>query len=124
MAKQETDIKQQQEMTEEAITALVEQRVQEELAKRQAKTEAKAAKAAQENAADPWQEKREVFLPYATKGEEQFVYVSINGRKWQVPRGKSVSVPLPLYERIQIMLEAQANEVKFRDGLPTEAYPS
>ena len=98
--------------------------MQEELAKRQAEAEAAAKMEVPENEIDPWTVKRDVFLPYVTKGEEQFVYVSVNGRKWQVPRGKTVSVPLPLYERIQIMLEAQANEVKFRDSLPNEAFPS
>lgn len=111
-------------MSDEELSALVEQRVQEELAKRQAEAETMALQEVPENIIDPWEEKRDVFLPYVTKGEEQFVYVSVNGRKYQVPRGKSVSVPLPLYERIQIMLEAQANEVKFRDSLPNEAFPS
>lgn len=124
MAKQETENRKQAAMSEEELSALVEQRVQEELAKRQAEAEAMALQEVPENIIDTWEEKRDVFLPYVTKGEEQFVYVSVNGRKYQVPRGKSVSVPLPLYERIQIMLEAQANEVKFRDSLPNEAFPS
>lgn len=124
MAKQETENRQQAAMSEEELSALVEKRVQEELAKRQAEAAAAAKMEVPENVIDPWEVKRDVFLPYVTKGEEQFVYVSVNGRKYQVPRGKAVSVPLPLYERIQIMLEAQANEVKFRDSLPNEAFPS
>lgn len=72
---------------------------------------------------DEWAEQREIFLPYATKGEEQFIFVGVNGKKYQVPRGRSVTLPLPLYERIQIMLEAEANAVKFRESLPNEAYP-
>ena len=124
MAKQETETRQKAAMSDEELSALVEQRVQEELAKRQAEAEAMALQEVPENVIDPWDEKRDVFLPYVTKGEEQFVYVSVNGRKYQVPRGKNLSVQLPLYERIQIMLEAQANEVKFRDSLPNEAFPS
>lgn len=72
---------------------------------------------------DEWAEQREIFLPYATKGEEQFIFVGVNGKKYQVPRGRSVTIPLPLYERIQIMLEAEANAVKFRESLPNEAFP-
>lgn len=72
---------------------------------------------------DEWAEQREIFLPYATKGEEQFIFVGVNGKKYQVPRGRSVTLPLPLYERIQIMLEAEANAVKFRESLPNEAFP-
>ena len=118
------------------MMAMVEKLVQEALAKRTAELDAReAAIKAQEEAkpAQPapvnpviskaWEEKREVFLPYATKGEEQFIFVAVNGRKYQVPRGRSVTVPLPLYERIKIMQEAESRTVEYRNSLPNEAYP-
>lgn len=70
-----------------------------------------------------WEEEREVFLPYATQGEEQWVMVAVNGRKYQVPRGMPLKVPLPLYERIMIMLTAQAQVARYRNSLPNEAAP-
>ena len=120
---------------------MIDKMVQEALAKRIAELDAReAAVAAREAAAemqaeesapvvvsdkhDAWQEKREIFLPYATKGEEQFILVGVNGRKYQVPRGKNVTVPLPLYERIQIMLEANARTVEYCESLPNEAFPT
>ncbi|MGN1369216.1 MAG: hypothetical protein ACI4WX_10130 [Aristaeellaceae bacterium] len=109
-------------MTDEEINALVEERVKQELEKKEAE---KAGSAPAEPAqSSEWEESREIFLPYATKGEEQFVFVSVNGRKYQVPRGRTVNLPLPLYERIQIMLEAEAKAVKYTESLPNEAFPT
>lgn len=120
------------------MMAMVEKMVQEALAKRMAELdEREAAIKAQEEelfgsntpAPEPpvisqaWEEKREIFLPYATKGEEQFVFVAVNGRKYQVPRGRSVTVPLPLYERIKIMQEAESRTAEYRNSLPNEAFP-
>ena len=70
-----------------------------------------------------WEEIHEVFLPYAMGDDEQWVLVSVNGRKYQVPRGVPVKVPLPLYERLMIMQEQQARVTRYRDSLPKEAAP-
>lgn len=70
-----------------------------------------------------WEEIREVFLPYAMGDDEQWVLVAVNGRKYQVPRGQPVKVPLPLYERLMIMQEQQAQVTRYRDSLPKEAAP-
>lgn len=70
-----------------------------------------------------WEEIREVFMPYAMGDDEQWVLVAVNGRKYQVPRGQPVKVPLPLYERIMIMKEQQAQVTRYRDSLPKEAAP-
>ena len=37
-------------------------------------------------------EMRNVFLPRIS-GEEDTVFVGLNGRSWQIPRGKRVEVP-------------------------------
>lgn len=130
------------EKVEDPMQALVEKLVAEALAKRTAELdEREAAISAQEakatgqtgEAKEPaavnpviskaWEEKREIFLPYATKGEEQFIFVAVNGRKYQVPRGRNVTVPLPLYERIKIMQEAESRTVEYRNSLPNEEFP-
>lgn len=70
-----------------------------------------------------WEDIREVFLPYAMGDDEQWVLVAVNGRKYQVPRGVPVKVPLPLYERLMIMQAQQAQVVRYRDSLPKEFAP-
>lgn len=73
--------------------------------------------------ADPWQEKRTVFLSRPIGGEQKHVVVGVNGRLFKVPRGKSVEVPLPLYERIVIMQENEAAAQAYRESLPQDATP-
>lgn len=111
-----------EKQTQEALEAKIAE-LEEALAVKQHEAAQQEEKKA-EPVKDAWAEQREIFLPYATKGEEQFVFVAVNGKKYQVPRGRSVTLPLPLYERIQIMLEAEANAVKFRESLPNEAFPT
>ena len=104
-----------------------------ELEEREAALKARTGETAGEHKTQPretdvvlskaWEEEREVFLPYATQGEEQWVMVAVNGRKYQVPRGMPVKVPLPLYERIMIMQTAQAQVARYRNSLPNEAAP-
>ena len=54
---------------------------------------------------DPWKAMREITLPRAGNNEQQFQLVGVNGRTFQVPRGKRTQVPLPVYE---CLMEAQA----------------
>lgn len=68
-----------------------------------------------------WNEKRTVFLPRAMGREQKFLLVGVNGRRYQVPRGKPVEVPLPLAERIEIMLDAEESAIKARDAWDAEA---
>ena len=145
MPKKENTMEEIQEAQENAqvedpMQAMVEKMVAEALAKRTAELDAREAAIAKREAdadvlpveqtapiepviSKAWEEKREIFLPYATKGEEQFIFVAVNGRKYQVPRGRSVSLPLPLFERIKIMQEAESRTVEYRNSLPNEEYP-
>ena len=68
-----------------------------------------------------WLEQAEVSLPRAEKGEEAYVYVSINERTFQVPKGRKVNVPLPIKERLDIMLAAQLKAEAFAADLDKEA---
>lgn len=71
-------------------------------------------------AMDPWQIMKTVHLPRAAQGEDKSLYVGVNGRGMQVPKGKSVEVPLPIYERIQIMLEMQDEDAAYREEIPND----
>lgn len=70
---------------------------------------------------DPWKDMRSVFIPRAMGGEQKYVMVGVNGRRYQVPRGKTVKVPYPLYERIQIMLEGEMQALEFAEKLRRDA---
>lgn len=42
-----------------------------------------------------------ITLPRAGGTEQQSVFVCVNGRTFQVPRGKAVEVPEPVYEVLE-----------------------
>lgn len=56
---------------------------------------------------DPWKEMRTITMPRGQSQEQQFRFVCVNGRSYQVPKGKAVEMPLPVY---QCLLESQAAE--------------
>lgn len=80
-------------------------------------------KAAEVAVSDPWKEMRTIFLPRAMAGQQKHVVVGVNGRRYQVPRGKSVEVPLPLFERLQLMLDAEEALHAYMETIPNEAAP-
>lgn len=48
---------------------------------------------------DPWQDMVEITLPRHPKSEQNFQFVAVNDRRFQVPRnGKPTMVPRPVYE--------------------------
>lgn len=55
-----------------------------------------AVKATPKN--NPWKQMYPVFLPKASGGEQNFVRVVVNGRPFQIPRGRQQMVPRPVYE--------------------------
>lgn len=50
---------------------------------------------------DVWAQTREIFLERGQITEEQNQFVCVNGRTFQVPKGKPVQVPLPVYEVLE-----------------------
>ena len=50
---------------------------------------------------DVWKQTKEVLLPRAQENEQKFEFVCVNGRTFQVPKGKRVQVPLPVAEVIE-----------------------
>ena len=67
-----------------------------------------------------WEDIREIRLPRAAKGEPNYVFVGVNGVNKQVPRGQLVKLPYPLYERLQIMLDAMDMQYDYRGEIPNE----
>lgn len=52
---------------------------------------------------------KSIFLPRASETEQQFEFVCINGKAYQVPRGKPVEVPLAVAE---VLEHAQMQETE------------
>ena len=51
---------------------------------------------------DPWQDMVEITLPRHPRNEQNFQFVAVNDRRFQVPRsGKSVCVPRPVSEALR-----------------------
>lgn len=67
---------------------------------------------------DPWKQMRTMFVPRGSNGEQKYYYVCVNGKGWKIPRGRSVEMPLPIYERLMIMLERDAAAQRYRDSIP------
>jgi len=69
---------------------------------------------------DPWKDMRTIKLPRAPKNEQKFIYVCVNGVAKQVPRGKTVVLPYPLYDVLVKHLEAKEAAEDYRDEIPNE----
>jgi ABC-type multidrug transport system ATPase subunit len=64
--------------------------------------------------ANPIDEMVEVFLP-KVPGEANEKYVAINGKAWQIPRGKKNKVPMAVAEILQMSQDAEDAADKFSD---------
>ena len=71
-------------------------------------TKETATAAVQANPEDVWNVMKTIYLPRGQGNEEQSRFVAVNGRTFQVPKGKDVQVPLPVYEVLM------TEEVAFR----------
>lgn len=56
---------------------------------------------------DPWKDMRSILLPRAGGNEQQSQFCAVNGRTFQVPRGRMTEVPLPVYECLMEAMTAQ-----------------
>lgn len=56
---------------------------------------------------DPMQERVTRFVPRAPAGEPQSIYININGKGFNIPRGKTVSMPVPVSEILTGMMRAE-----------------
>ena len=69
---------------------------------------------------DPaYQEMKTVFLPMARAGEQPNAEIRLNGVKWQIPRGKAVDVPRPVYEQFQRKIRNETSEIRLQNLMPS-----
>ncbi len=67
-----------------------------------------------------WNEMVEVRLPKAPKTEQNFQFVGVNGRTFQVPKGVTVEVPDPVAEVLQNAERAKAEAEEYESGLASD----
>ncbi len=67
-----------------------------------------------------WNEMVEVRLPKAPKTEQNFQFVGVNGKTFQVPRGKSVKVPKPVAQVLANAEAAKTAAEEYENGLAGE----
>lgn len=67
---------------------------------------------------DPWSVMETVYIPREGKSDEKSHYFAVNGRTFNVPKGKSVSVPHPIAEQVREYLIAQARVTEFEESVP------
>lgn len=69
---------------------------------------------------DPWAVMMTVRVPRDPASNEKTLYVGINGRDFLIPRGKSVEVPLPVYNAILMMEAAEEAKRRLTDDIPND----
>ena len=77
--------------------------------KTEKKTEAVIAEqtVAEQTVTDPMKELVTRVVPYAPAGEQQSLWVCLNGKPYNIPRGKAVEMPAPVWEIIDRMMAAE-----------------
>lgn len=66
--------------------------------------------------ANPMKEMVDVFVPIVS-GEENTMFVGVNGKAWQIPRGKKVQVPKPVAEVIERSQRNDAKQMMYKQHL-------
>ena len=61
-----------------------------------------------------------VVIPRGVAGSDPYMYIGVNGVNYQVPRGKPVDIPLPLYDRWLIAKRADDAEAEYRASIRKE----
>ena len=56
---------------------------------------------------DPWQDMRQIFIPKRSRSEQNTLEVGVNDKTFFVPKDQFVDVPMPLWEVVREMLDAQ-----------------
>lgn len=69
---------------------------------------------------ESWSEMVEVRLPKAPKTEQNFQFVGVNGKTFQVPKGKTVKVPKPVAEVLANAEAAKMAAEEYENGLAGE----
>ena len=56
---------------------------------------------------DPWQDMRQIFIPKRSRSEQNTLEVGVNDKTFFIPKDQFVDVPMPLWEVVREMLDAQ-----------------
>ena len=56
---------------------------------------------------DPWQDMRQIFIPKRSRSEQNTLEVGVNDKTFFIPKDQFVDVPMPLWEVVHEMLDAQ-----------------
>ena len=56
---------------------------------------------------DPWQDMRQIFIPKRSRTEQNTLEVGVNDKTFFIPKDQFVDVPMPLWEVVHAMLDAQ-----------------
>ena len=59
------------------------------------------------NVYDPWQDMRQIFIPKRSRSEQNTLEVGVNDKTFFIPKDQFVEVPMPLWEVVREMLDAQ-----------------
>ena len=66
-----------------------------------------AKEAAEKRVYDPWQDMRQIFIPKRSRSEQNTLEVGVNDKTFFIPKDQFVEVPMPLWEVVREMLDAQ-----------------
>ena len=107
----------------EAMTAETEIQAEVEAAETEIQAEVMAEGAAETGAKrSAWDETVKMHVPRRPRGDDQFYYICVNDRRFQVPAdGKVQELPVPIAAILQMSLDAEADAERFIDGLPNQA---
>lgn len=70
---------------------------------------------------NPWKQMVPVFLPKANDGDQNYARVVVNGKPYQIPRGKQQLVPKPVYEVLARSETARAITENYNDAMQEQA---
>ena len=56
---------------------------------------------------DPWQDMRKVYIPRRGMSEQATLEVGVNDRTFFIPKDQFVDVPMPVWEAVHAMLDAE-----------------
>ena len=65
-------------------------------------------------------EMKQIRLPRKGANDDNYELVGLNGKMWQIPCGKPVELPLPVYELVMRQQEARDALMDVQDNIPNE----
>lgn len=72
-----------------------------------------------EKTVSPFEKLVKIQLPREAKGDENYVFVSVNGRGFKIMKGVEVEVPEPVEEVLRHSNEMQQEAERYATSTPT-----